>query len=680
MTAPTAAPDLQEGLRRLWAKSRANLVQAIVELEDAVAGASAGTLDDEERRLAERSAHKLIGSVGAFGFFRAAELARILEQRFADGPLDGEAVVMCAEILEELAAELDVDELPLASGPSAPADVEDGCSNSLLVVHPDDHWSEAVALAASDHGFSALRVDDAESAHATLEGGEFAVLVIRLVDGDAGESVLRLLDLVEKLEPRPVTLVIGDGTSAVDRVEASRRGVDRFFGSTPNPSDLVTTVVELTESETQDGPRILMVDDDDVVLEKALGLLDGEGFNVSTLNDPTRLWEVLESFQPDLVILDWQMPEVTGGELCRALRADPSWSVLPVLVLTARKGAKMLRAAFEAGADDFVTKPFVGPELVGRIHNRLERLRLLQELADRDVLTGLTHRRAGHRDLARLLASAESAGEPLAIAMVEIDDLGGVSRRTGSDVADRLLVHVASLLRRHFRGREVVSAWSRERFVVGMFGMRASDAAIRVAEVFERITHDPIVAADGRRVAVTLSGGVAEFPADGATVDDLVWKTDDAARAASATGGSQVLQAGLIEQYDAGIVDVVVVEDDDQLGELLGHALTIRGLRHEWLRDGVDAARALTSDGPEPASLQARVILLDVNLPGLSGMAVLRRMSETGVLSRSRVIMLTARSAEADVIAALSLGAVDHVAKPFSMPVLMERIRQHLHS
>jgi DNA-binding response OmpR family regulator len=69
-------------------------------------------------------------------------------------------------------------------------------------------------------------------------------------------------------------------------------------------------------------------------------------------------------------------------------------------------------------------------------------------------------------------------------------------------------------------------------------------------------------------------------------------------------------------------------------------------------------------------------VILDWNLPGLDGLRVLRRLKETGVLRRTRVIMLTARAGEPEVLQALELGAFDHVARPFSAPVISQRIRR----
>ncbi len=118
-------------------------------------------------------------------------------------------------------------------------------------------------------------------------------------------------------------------------------------------------------------------------------------------------------------------------------------------------------------------------------------------------------------------------------------------------------------------------------------------------------------------------------------------------------------------------VDVVMVEDDVVLAELVRHALQTRGYTAQVISDGRIAVDTLTGQTP----LRSRLLLLDVDLPGLDGLAVLRQLSAAGVTSTTPAIMLTVRASEREVLEALQSGAVDHVTKPFSMPVLMERIR-----
>jgi len=118
--------------------------------------------------------------------------------------------------------------------------------------------------------------------------------------------------------------------------------------------------------------------------------------------------------------------------------------------------------------------------------------------------------------------------------------------------------------------------------------------------------------------------------------------------------------------------DVAVIEDDPVTAELIAHTLGQHGLTTVVLSDGEEAVAALAG---KPPKLRAPVILLDVDLPSLNGLDVLRRLADASVLTESKVIMLTARSGERETLQAFDLGAADHVAKPFSGPVLVRRVK-----
>jgi DNA-binding response OmpR family regulator len=119
----------------------------------------------------------------------------------------------------------------------------------------------------------------------------------------------------------------------------------------------------------------------------------------------------------------------------------------------------------------------------------------------------------------------------------------------------------------------------------------------------------------------------------------------------------------------------VLVEDDEALAGVVLHALGTRGYRTRVIPDGDEAAAQL--GGARPA-LQAPLVLLDWDLPGRDGLTVLRGLAADGRLAHTAVIMLTARASEREVLAALDLGAADHVAKPISLPVLMQKVRRAL--
>ncbi len=119
--------------------------------------------------------------------------------------------------------------------------------------------------------------------------------------------------------------------------------------------------------------RILIVDDEPDVTELVGYQLRAKGFEVEALNDPTQSIAKFRSFQPDLVILDVMMPDISGIQLCRMLRADPKTKEVPVIFLTAKAEETDRVLGLEVGGDDYICKPFSTKELILRVQGLLRR-------------------------------------------------------------------------------------------------------------------------------------------------------------------------------------------------------------------------------------------------------------------------------------------------------------------
>jgi PleD family two-component response regulator len=112
------------------------------------------------------------------------------------------------------------------------------------------------------------------------------------------------------------------------------------------------------------------------------------------------------------------MPGINGLELCRTVRNDHRWSGIAVIFATAGTDADTVERVFRAGADDYIAKPIVGPELVARVSNRLERVRLYRAQAETDGLTGLSNRVTSEGGLEQLAALSDRFSEPLSVVML----------------------------------------------------------------------------------------------------------------------------------------------------------------------------------------------------------------------------------------------------------------------
>ena len=129
-----------------------------------------------------------------------------------------------------------------------------------------------------------------------------------------------------------------------------------------------------------EGSRILAVDDTPSELDLFATLLGREGYTLALAKNGPQALAMATKEQPDLILLDIFMPGMDGIETCRRLKADPATRDIPVIFVTGTSRADEVLAGFEAGAVDYVTKPFRVPELLARVHVQAELRRVQREL------------------------------------------------------------------------------------------------------------------------------------------------------------------------------------------------------------------------------------------------------------------------------------------------------------
>lgn len=634
----------------LWEQARPVALERVDVLDDAVAAVMVGALDEELRARAQRESHKLAGSLGTFGLRDATERAAALEEAFAHAP-----AIEQAPQLAEHAVEL---RRFVESGQAGGAAVLPRREAEVVVVGLPVERAVALAAAGDERGLAVDAAGELEAA---------AAAPVALLDG----ALDGLPEAVERLAAGGVTVaLLLAPDSRHDPVELVRLGARRLLPADAAPDALADALAALTESRRPPAGRVLALDDDPTVLLVIEAILGGAGYEITTLEDPLAVWAALERMRPDLMVCDVDMPGLDGIDLCRTLRADSRWQNLPLIFLTGHSTPEVVSELFAAGADDYVNKPVLGPELLARVRNRLERVALQRAIDDVDRLTGLLRRDSARPQLEGLLGLGTRLRQPVCLAAFGVDDLSRLNRELGHAAGDEALAIAGRALRAAFAADGVAARWGGGELVVGMVGLNVHDARDRVGAVLEEVRTMPVPAAGGR---IALSAGLAEYPADGEDLDRLVAVAVDAARGARDAGGDRLGTSAAGAAVDE--VDVAIVEDDDVLAPLLDHALQTRGYRTRRIADGDEAARLL--GGPRPA-LRAEVVLLDWDLPGRDGLTVLRGLADDGGLVSTKVVMLTFRASEREVLASLELGAVDHVAKPFSVPVLMQRVRRLL--
>jgi diguanylate cyclase (GGDEF)-like protein len=307
------------------------------------------------------------------------------------------------------------------------------------------------------------------------------------------------------------------------------------------------------------------------------------------------------------------------------------------------------------------------------LNNHLVRSRLIECRRDTDPTTETGNRSATERSLDRLFGLATGSGRPFSLALITVDGFDKIRQSEGNASGDVVLRRLGAQLTGSFGGPDVVGRWTHDGFAVGVLGAEKIETSERVTEILRSLSAEGILTTSGKRAYVTFSAGVAAVPDDGSSLSSLERICETSLRRAR-PGQTSVLVSGEHPSGEAGhSVDVVIVEDDDSVADVIENALTLR--RHSYARfsDGAEAAKEL-SEG----RVKGRTVLLDVGLPSLDGFGVLQVLKSHGVLDESRVIMLTARSNEAEMLRALGLGATEHITKPFSVPFLLGRLDQTL--
>ncbi|MGH9455212.1 MAG: response regulator, partial [Terriglobia bacterium] len=474
-------------------------------------------LTPDLRKDAEREAHRLAGSLGTLGFHAGSRFAKEAENILKRGVnLSEQQALRFSELVVALRLDLERRPAHISGEPQSTAH-----RHPVLLVSGDEAFSEKLRAEAAVRGLELDVAPDIQMARNLVESHEPTVAILDLSQGQSEEESWEWMDgLGACVPPVPVVVLTGKDT-LVDRVEVARRGGHGFLPRSLSATQVMDFIVRLIERLRASETKVLAVDDDPQVLEALRELLEPRRLRVTAIEDPLRFWEVFSQVSPDLLILDVDMPHLSGIELCHVVRNDPQWAEVPILFLTAYSDSDTVRRVFSAGADDFVTKPIVGPELLTRIFNRVERSRLRRSLLEIDPLTGVFNQRKSRQVLGDFIRLANRHSQPLAFGVINLDHLRKINERSGFGGGDAVLRKLGQLLQCHFRSEDVVARWGGENFIVGMYGMSRYDGVQRLAELLEAFRQKETSSPEEKRFQATFSAGVAEYPEDANEVEGL---------------------------------------------------------------------------------------------------------------------------------------------------------------
>jgi two-component system cell cycle response regulator len=307
--------------------------------------------------------------------------------------------------------------------------------------------------------------------------------------------------------------------------------------------------------------KLLVVDDDPDTRRLLAISLGRAGHQIVEADGGEEGWEQYQRERARLIILDWMMPGLDGIDLITRIRANEADAYTYIIMLSVLREKPQVVTGLQAGADDYLTKPFDPEELAARVSIG-ERILKLQErlvasrqsmekLAMHDTLTGLLNRRAIHdRALAELNRRRRgSAHAPLSIIMLDIDHFKSINDSYGHDAGDLALQVVADLLTGQLRSYDGLGRWGGEEFLMLLPGTALAEACAVAERIRANLAKAKPALPDGTRVSLSASLGVAAIdesdagPVGEQWLDHLVRAADQALYRAKSRGRNRVVSA-----------------------------------------------------------------------------------------------------------------------------------------
>jgi DNA-binding response OmpR family regulator len=349
-----------------WEKFKGQVYEQVAVLEQLAVRFFNQDLQSDWQAIGKNIAHSLTGSLGTFGFSLSSELARQIEKLLGSNrDLTTEQGQLLLSLVTALGEELHRPIVTTDLHSFAP-----DLATDILLVSADKDLNHEIQSMAGERGWNVQIMPTIAAARSQLHRDRTRSILLTEAVTEQTAEVLGLLVEVNKQVPLVPIIALTDP----NRLDPTVQHLGNWISVCPTKiADLMESIDRAISEAESTQTHVLVVDDDLKILAILRALLLPWGFKITTLADSQKFWDILPVVKPDLLILDVEMPIVSGLDLCQSIRDRSEWSSLPIIFLTAHTEPTLIQQVFAIGADDFVTKPVVGPEIIARITNLMER-------------------------------------------------------------------------------------------------------------------------------------------------------------------------------------------------------------------------------------------------------------------------------------------------------------------
>lgn len=290
--------------------------------------------------------------------------------------------------------------------------------------------------------------------------------------------------------------------------------------------------------------KILIVDDEQFNIEVVIGFLEDEGYKFNYTTNGRDALTAIYANDFDLVLLDINMPDIDGIEVCKRIKKDEKYKSLPVIFLSAYDDMDTIQNAFLAGGIDYIKKPFNGIELIARVKTHIQMKKYIHELKEKqdklailastDIQTGLSNRLRFTSVLKKECSNVKSNPSRLSIAYLKVDHLQKLNNMLGYKNTDKILVKLAKILQKNTKQEYMVT-----RLFSSDFAILMPNTSLEVSLNIVKKIHTIISKTNFSGMNITCSTGLAEYIKDEST-DSFMLRAEKIMESIKTRGGNML--------------------------------------------------------------------------------------------------------------------------------------------
>lgn len=416
--------------------------------------------------------------------------------------------------------------------------------------------------------------------------------------------------------------------------------------------------------------RVLVFDDDMLVLNIIESVLRNRGYDVLITNDADQALEILRAHDADILILDLVMPGKSGIEFYRELKQEKI--AIPTIVLTASTSKDDHVLALKEGIDNFLRKPFEAEVLVANVEKLLKKEHKNQTALWKDALTSAYTRSFFADRFAQEKARFQRDGRVFSVVFIDIDHFKEINDSYGHLFGDVVLKSFVAEFKTSFRPSDQISRFGGDEFLLLLPETDAHEAfkvVERIRQKFQRKAFNPPDST--HQIYITFSAGISEFNGGDKTLETVLEEADRQLYRAKERG--RACTSFLHDAMDTGTEKnrILICDDSSTVSRLIKSRLSRLGLETRAVATGTEALAVFPDFKPH-------LLILDIILPDLNGALVLQEIRSMEQEKQVKVILISVKNLGDNAQLLHELGYDDFIKKPISLERLEQSVKRLL--